>query len=64
MATLVMVTDYLSGEQVIINADTIQSIRRQDDKTVISFDRDLVCCNDSPYVIYAAVQAAQRGTYA
>lgn len=57
MAALVKVTDHLSGEPVIINADTIQTIRRQDDKTVIEYEHDRVCCKETPTTIFNAVLA-------
>jgi hypothetical protein len=57
MAALVKVTDSLTGEPVIVNIDQAQSIVRQDDKTVISFDRDRVCCEETPRMIYNAVMA-------
>jgi uncharacterized protein YlzI (FlbEa/FlbD family) len=57
MAALVKVTDFLSGQPVIVNADRIQSIKRMDEKTVIEFDRDKICCTESPETIYNAVPA-------
>ena len=57
MAALVKVTDSLTGEPVIVNIDQAIKIRRQDDKTVISFDRDQVCCTETPKNIYNAVLA-------
>lgn len=55
MAALVTVTDYLSGEPVTINADNITMIKRIDEKTVIEFDRDRMCCKESPKAIQTAV---------
>jgi hypothetical protein len=57
MAALVKVTDSISGEQIIINADMIQTIRRRDDKTVIEYDRDRVSCKETPTTIFNAVLA-------
>ncbi len=57
MAALVKVTDFLSGQPVIVNADRIQSIKRMDEKTVIEFDRDRICCTESPETIHNAVLA-------
>ena len=57
MAALVKVTDALSGETVIVNADRIQSVKRNGEKTVIEFDRDRICCTESPKTIYNAVMA-------
>jgi uncharacterized protein YlzI (FlbEa/FlbD family) len=56
MAALVKVTDFLSGQPVIVNADRIQSIKRMDEKTVIEFDRDRICCTESPDKIHEAVR--------
>ena len=56
MAVLVKVTDALSGETVIVNADRIQSVKRNGVKTVIEFDRDRICCIESPDKIYEAVR--------
>lgn len=52
MAALIRVTDFLSGQPVIVNADRIQSIKRMDEKTIIEFDRDKICCTESPKIIY------------
>lgn len=60
MAALVQVTDSLTGEPVIINADTIQTIRRRDDVTLIEYDRDKIRCTESPKTIYNAVLAQQN----
>lgn len=60
MAALIRVTDFLSGQPVIVNADRIQSIKCMDEKTVIEFDRDRICCLELPETILNAVLAQQR----
>lgn len=57
MAALVKVTDSLTGEPVIVNIDQAICIMRQDDKTIISFERDRICCTETPKNIYNAVLA-------
>ena len=60
MAALVKVTDSLSGKPVIVNMDMAQTVRRYDNKTVIQYEHDKVCCTETPTTIFNAVLAQKR----
>lgn len=57
MTALVRVTDSLSGEPVIINADQVVMMRRRDETTLIEFDRNILKVTETPKTIVNAVLA-------